>query len=389
MLIVARPSISTYLARTLAELQIPVVLTEEMTVPMRPALKTLTLSEVEANSRHAYRSLLLTNLENALAHLYDVIPYDDRIMKAKIFKDKGAFRRAISKRFPAFFFREFTPAEIQAIDPATLPYPVILKPSVGISSIGVIRISRPEQWQPGVDFLLQDLASYQKNYVASVVEGTTILCESYIEGREFAVDAYYDEAGNPVVLNILEHLFLNAEDTSDRIYLTHRSLMASLLPSIERFLRELGELFDLRRFPFHLEVRQTAAGDLIPIEVNPMRFSGLGTTEIAQYAYGINVYEHFFKQLRPDWKALLDREDDSFYVFLCADVPTEIFRTPGLKIDDRRFAREFSEVLEYRLLDENETSTFAVVFFRTPSLEECRKFLSMDFKQFLTVPQVP
>jgi hypothetical protein len=384
MLIVARPSISTYLARTLSELRLPAVLTEEMTIPMRPAIRILSPSEFSASTRTAYRSLLLTNSENALSHLYDVIPYDDRVMKARLFKDKVAFRRAIARKFPAFFFREFTEAEILKVDPLTLPFPVVLKPAVGISSIGVIRVGSAEEWSSAVTYLLHDLESYRRNYSASVVEGEKLLCETYIEGREFAIDGYFDESGEPVILNVLEHLFLNAQDTSDRIYLTHRSLIASLLEPLEKFLREFGEIFDLKRFPFHLELRQTPSGELIPIEVNPLRFAGMGTTEIAQYAYGINVYESFFRQLRPDWKSLLAREDDSFYVFLCADIPTELFRSPGLQIDDRGFSREFSEVLEYRIQDEQETSTFAVVFFRTPSLDECRKFLAMDFRRFLT-----
>lgn len=386
MLILARPSISTYLARTLYELQVPAVLTESMILPMKPAIKTLALEEFATDSRRAFRSLLLTNSENALSYLYRTIPYDDRILKARIFKDKAAFRRAIAAKFPAFFFREVPTAELQQVNPAELPFPVVLKPTIGISSIGVMRVPSAAEWPQAVQFLLDDLKKYQANYSSNVVEGQTVLIERYIEGRELAIDGYFNSAAEPVVLNLLEHLFLDAGDTSDRIYLTRKSLVQSMTASVMAFLQQFGEIFDLKRFPFHLELRLTPQGELIPIELNPLRFSGLGTTEIAQYAYGINVYEHFFLEKKPNWEAILDRADDSIYTFLCADIPTPLFRKPGLQVRDRELFKEFSEVLEYRLLDEQETSTFAVVFFRSESLDECRKFLAMDFDRFFKLP---
>lgn len=389
MLILARPSISTYLARTLYENHIPAVVTDDLTLPMKPAIQTLTPSQFAQAPKQAYQTLLLTSSENALSFLYQTIPYDDRILKARLFKDKAAFRRAISKKFPNYFFKELQAAELDRLDPSSLPFPVVLKPATGISSIGVIRVGSISEWPAAVKYIQGDLENYQKNYSAAVVESQKVLIERYIEGREFAIDGYYNSEAEPVVLNLLEHLFLNDQDTSDRIYLTRRSLLEAYLPQVETFLKEFGDIFDLKRFPFHLELRLTPQGELIPIELNPLRFSGLGTTEIAQYAYGINVYESFFKQTRPDWRKILDRKDDSVYSFMCADISTQFFRKPGLKVLDRHLFKQFEEVLEYRLLDEVETSTFAVVFFRSADLDEPKRFLAMDFDQFVEPGVLP
>ena len=377
-MILARPSISTYLARTLSELGVLTVVGDDLPVPMRPALRLGTIREFAADPKAAYRSLLLTSSENALSYLYDVIPYDDRVMKARLFKDKAAFRRAIAKKFPAFFFRELRPEELDRVDAASLPYPVILKPSIGISSIGVIRVAQASEWAPAVKFLRGELESYQRNYSRHVVESGQVLIETCIEGPELAIDGYFNGQAEPVVLNLMEHLFSGPGDTSDRLYYTRRSLVEKYLPQVTAFLREFGEVFDLKRFPFHLEVRVSASGELIPIELNPLRFSGLGTTEIAQYAHGVNVYEAFFNETKPDWAGLLAREDDSIYAFLCVDVPTELYRDPKLQISDRGLCRELPEVLEYRILDEQETSTFAVIFIRTESEAECRRLLNLD-----------
>lgn len=385
MLIIAKPTISTYLARTLYENQIPAIAADDLSLPMRPAIQVLSYAQFASDPKAAYQSLLLTNSENALTHLYQIIPYDDRIMKAKLFKDKAAFRRAIARKFPSYFFKEIESSALPTLDPSSFPFPVVIKPSTGISSIGVMRVESLAEWKAACNFLLEDLAKYQSNYSSSVVESQKVLIERYIEGREFAIDGYYNSAAEPVVLNLLEHLFLNERDTSDRIYLTRKSLVQRHLPQIESFLKDFGEIFDLKRFPFHLELRLTPQGELIPIELNPMRFSGLGTTEIAQYAYGINVYESFFHQEKPDWKQILNREDDSIYSFMCADLSSENFRSAGLQVLDRNLFKEFDEVLEYRLLDEEESSTFAVVFFRSTDLEEPKKFLAMNFDQFCRV----
>lgn len=384
MMILAKPSISPYKARTLFELQTPVVFVEEMNVPMRPAIKSLSTKAFKDNPKVAYDSLILTNSENALNFLYQTIPHDSRVLKSRIFKNKAEFRRAIKPLFPKYFFEEFTWESLTRVNLKTIPFPVILKPSVGIASIGVIRVENASEWRAALEYLKNDLAKYQANYSGSVVEAHSFIVEQYITGKEYAVDAYFDQNCEPVILNIFEHLFLDAGDTSDRMYSTRKSIVKELYKPMMEFMRKLGEVFDLRRYPLHLEVRKTPKGDLIPIEINPLRFAGLGTTEIAEYAYGINVYESFFMQKKPDWEQIFKRKDDSIYSFMCADLESEHFKAKGLSINDRALFKEFKEILEYRILDENETSTFAVIFFRSESLKECQKFLKLDLSQFIS-----
>ncbi|MCB9562291.1 MAG: ATP-grasp domain-containing protein [Kofleriaceae bacterium] len=385
MLVLARPSISPYLAKTLFELDEPAVLAEEMPVPMRPALRLEPAQTLLDRPKLAYQSLILTSSENALAFLQHAIPHDDRVLKARLFKDKVAFRRALTKLYPEFTFVESTIGDVGDLDPARLRFPLVLKPAAGISSIGVRRVERAADWAAAVAFLRDDLGRYAANHEAIVVDAHKVIVEEWIPGTELAVDCYFDSAAEPVILNVMEHMFRDAEDTSDLVYYTRRSLVRRHYAQIHEFLVRLGDLFDLKRFPMHVELRLTPHGQLVPIEVNPLRFAGQGTTELAEYAYAINVYKHFLRETRPDWDAILAGPDDSVYSFLCVDVPTAQFRAPGLRIHDRALFKSFGEVLEYRMLDEEETSTFAVIFLRADDLDENRRILAMDPAAFVKV----
>ena len=383
MIILARPSISPYLSKTLFELGEPAILAEEIKVPMRPALRIEPAQTLIDRPKHAYQSLILTSSENALAFLQDTIPHDDRVLKARLFKDKVAFRRSLSKLYPEFLFQETQVGALERLDPQNLSFPLVIKPAAGISSIGVRRVDRAGEWPSAVAFLIEDLATYARNYADVVVDHQKVIIEEWIPGTELAVDCYFDARAEPVILNVMEHMFRDAADTSDLVYYTRRSLIRRHYRAINDFLIRLGDLFDLKRFPMHLELRLTPHGQLLPIEVNPLRFAGLGTTEIAEYAYAINVYKHFFRETRPDWDSILSEKDDSVYTFVCADVPSSKFRDPRLGIDDRRLGHSFGEVLEYRMLDESETSTFAVIFLRSDDLEENRRILHTDLDGFM------
>lgn len=384
MMILARPSISPYLAKTMFELAEPVVLAEDTKVPMRPALRVEPAATLAERPKQAYQSLLLTSSENALAFLNEVVPHDDRVLKARLFKDKAAFRRSLAKLCPGFWFRDTTVDGLLALQPSDLRFPLVIKPAAGISSIGVRRVDGPADWGEAVAFLRHELATYARNYAGAVIDADRVLVEEWIPGTELAIDCYFDGHAEPVILNLMEHMFRDAADTSDLVYYTRRSLVRRHYHAVRELLIRLGDLFDLKRFPMHLELRLTPDGQLLPIEVNPLRFAGMGTTEIAEYAYAINVYRHFFRETAPDWDAILAGQDDSVYTFVCTDVPTDRFRAPELRIDDRRLFQRFGEVLEYRILDEQETSTFAVIFLRSDDLEENRRLLSLDLREFLT-----
>jgi 5-formaminoimidazole-4-carboxamide-1-beta-D-ribofuranosyl 5'-monophosphate synthetase len=52
----------------------------------------------------------------------------------------------------------------------------------------------------------------------NVLNTSNFIIEEFIRGEEYAIDYYYDNNGDAVLLNVLHHLFSSGTDTSDRVY---------------------------------------------------------------------------------------------------------------------------------------------------------------------------
>ena len=110
--------------------------------------------------------------------------------------------------------------------------------------------------------------SRKKFYPEAVVNTSKFIIEEYIQGEEYAVDAYYDKNGNPVILNIFHHPFFNSKDVSDRIYVMSTDIMIKYMAKFAMLLKEIGDKNNIKNFPLHIELRVTEDERIIPIEVN-------------------------------------------------------------------------------------------------------------------------
>jgi len=280
---------------------------------------------------------ILTSLEDALPYLYEnFFQTHKSVQNAKRFKNKFDFRETIKDLHVGHKYKKLTEPTLIFDSKKAM----VAKPISGISSNNV-RVIMPND----------------KNILIEASQENPYLLEDYIVGREIAVDGYYDEYGTPVILNIMEHVFADQSDTSDTVYFTNVKLVEEFL-SISNYLNDLSRLYGvLSNFPFHFEFRINENNKIIPIELNPLRFSGYGTCEIAHYAYNINPYKAFFKDNRPKWREKLKEHliaDTAFYGFYVAK---------SISSHDKLYSM-FDEVLEYRIMPEGTKDAKVIVFFR-------------------------
>jgi hypothetical protein len=384
MILLGNPYVSPLLAATAAVLQIPALKLGDVKLSSTAELNLQT----EQNFFRTFaekRLPLLTNSENSIEALERHVPDHPLVRQAALFKNKAKFRHWLREMYPDFCYRECHMEDLDQLSPGELPFPVIVKPAIGYASLGVYRVNDAEEWTATCSRIKQDMEEARLLYPASVLNASRYLIEEWIEGEEYAIDAYYDADGEPVILNVFKRMFSHQGDTSDRIYYTSKQVISEATEPVVGFLRDLGEKGDFRFFPLHVEVRISAAGRLVPIEVNPLRFAGIGTADLGYYAYGINPYESFFLQRKPDWQRILAESDEHIYSFFCAELPVSLNATKLVGIDEALFRTHFSDILAYRPMYGYDPTTFAVVFYRSDNLEENKRLLLLDLQQFVQI----
>ncbi|MEB2283029.1 ATP-grasp domain-containing protein [Lysinibacillus xylanilyticus] len=385
MIILDRPYVSDLLADTISKNKIPVIKLNEVFIPNESTINLKKVDDLLIELEKG-NSPILFNSENGLNILSKYAPNHYLTTVTDILKNKVTFRKTLSRHYTDFFFTEVSLKELEELDPSALPFPIIVKPVIGYSSIGVHRIDKVEEYKETIKQLKFEMEVTSSEYPIEVINNQSFIIEKLIEGDEYAVDVYFTEDGEPVILNLFKRMFRHEKDMSDRIYYTSKQVIKSL-NKIQEFLRTISSFFALKSAPIHIEIR-IDNDQIVPIEVNPLRFAGIGTNELGVHAYGVNACEYFFKQEKPDWENIVNQMDDSIYSFCCAEIDASIDCKQVVSINHEAFKLNFGEILEYRPMNVNESSTFAVIFHKSPDLNENRRLLNLDLNQYITLKEM-
>ena len=321
--------------------------------------------------------LIYSNSENAISWISDNLPKSNLSAYIRLFKDKVSFRKMLKKLYPDFYYEAVDCNMLHSLNPQNIHFPIVLKPAVGFLSFGVHTIKNAQEWNTVLQTLQKEMEIASSLYPENVINSSKFILEELIEGDEFAIDAYYNRDGDAIILNIFQHPFLDEKDVSDRIYIMSVEIMVKYMAKFAQLLREIGQMNNIRNFPFHIEVRVTKNGQIIPIEVNPMRFAGWCTTDVAKYAWGINVYEYFYNHTRPDWTKILSSATKDIYYFSMAEVPANIAQADIKGFDYGKFLSNYSNILEVRRINPQNNPLFAIIFGSTDNYQEINRILGL------------
>jgi len=388
MIFLEKPYVSNFFKETITANSYPIVNTEtarEFGFGDYPYL--MDQEDVVEAFKSGAEPVLYTTSENAIGWIAENLAFTGLPQKIDLFKDKVKFRQMIKELFPDFYFKGLSRDKLAEFSLDGVPLPFIIKPSIGFFSMGVYKVSDPGEWGKILASIDQDMESQKGLYPEEVLDTSQFILEQCIEGQEFAVDAYFNAAGEPVVLNILEHVFSSAEDVSDRIYMTSRDIIKENLEDFMIFLKDLGRVSGVRNFPVHVELRKDGAGNIIPIEANPMRFGGWCTTgDIGFLAHGFNPYEYYFQQKKPDWEKIISSSPGDLFSIIVLDNSTGLTGDQIADFDYKRVLAGFENPLDLRKIDYNEYPVFGFVFARTKkeNFSELDKILRSNLREFVT-----
>ncbi len=387
MLIIDKPYISNFLIETIKKNKFSVLENDYSKIyknEIGPYL--LTKEDFISKFQESKNPKLYTNSENSIGWISNNLEYSDLPKKINLFKNKTRFRDLTALMYPDFYFKEIQIADIDNINFDELPLPFIIKPSTGFFSMGVYKVNNKVEWEQTKKNILVEIKKTENLYPTEVLDTNTFIIEECIEGEEFAFDAYYDEFGNPVLLNIFKHYFASSNDVSDRVYYTSKGIIEKNYLVFTDFLTKIGELTKVKNFPVHVEVRLNQEGQPIPIEINPLRFGGWCTTaDLTFHAFGFNPYEYFLKSQKPDWKSIIAQTNDSLYSIIVLDNSTGKDTKTIKSFNYDLLSSSFSKILELRKVNYKEYPVFGFLFAETnsDSFSELERISASNLKEYI------
>jgi len=364
MLIIDKPYVSDFLIETIKRNNIPVLETGYSKQYKRDIGPTL-LSEEQfiAKLQNIGYPQIYSNSENAIGWIAKHLSFNKLPQTISLFKDKTKFRELIASIYPDFYFKPIEVHQLDTISITELSFPFIIKPATGFFSMGVYKVNNQAEWEQTKHDILPEIEQVRHLYPAEVLNTNTFIIEEYIEGEEFAFDAYFNEDGQPVLLNTFKHFFASSEDVSDRVYYTSKHIIEDYRALFTDFLKHIGELTSIKNFPVHVEVRINDKGQPIPIEINPLRFGGWCTTaDLTYHAFGFNPYEYYFSSQKPDWESILAKQNDHLYSVIVLDNSTGVDAKQIKSFDYNRLTSQFSNLLELRKVDFKEYPVFGFIY---------------------------
>ena len=383
--LIDKPFVSDFLISTIRNNHFKIVSTEEA----KELISDDSLNWISENKAVSIiakepNTPFYTNSENSLAWIIKNSKISRLPSEIQLFKDKFKFRELVKDLFPDFFYTTVGLDDIQELSLDKINFPFVIKPSLGFFSLGVHIVHNMDEW-----ILVKKELNYknlQSIYPKEVLDISLFIIEEFIVGEEYAVDFYFNDKGEVVILNILHHKFSSGTDVSDRVYSTSKDIIFTYKNDIEIFLKKIGDKTGLRNFPAHVEIRIDSNGNIQPIEMNPLRFGGWCTTaDLSWYAFGLNSYEFFVNNLKPNWDQIFEKRGDKIYSIIILNNNTGYSESKISHFDFNLLEQDLENVLVIRKVDIKKYPLFGFVFTET-SLEnedELNKILISDLRKYV------
>ncbi len=257
---------------------------------------------------------------NGLKHKFPPFDENTRILRdIQRLKDKSHFRDWISQVYDDIWYETVSLNELSNMEYPGRP--CVIQVAVGFGSKGIAIVKNESEWDKAKDNAIISAKKGENIFGKTVVNSDKWVVVEYFTGEEYAVDGFITDKGKPVITGIYQHVFKDANDTSDRVYLTSKSIMESyldkVLDSIKPILKakEAKSLFGTL---FHLEFKDDKENGkhIFPIEWNIFRLGGYGLNKLTKFAFDINPYDYYFKQKEVNWKKILKKSDGKIHYFV-------------------------------------------------------------------------
>ena len=230
----------------------------------------------------------------------------------------------------------------------------------------------------GIEEIKTELSKNSAILSENVLSKSKFILEDYINGEEYAVDMFFDSKGDPHIVNIYYHSIPKYSDYLHMLYYTNKNIFEKVYDKAIEFFNRINKKLHLKNVTLHSEFK--LSDDLIPIEINAMRYGGMGLGNMIYHSLNIDPYKHFQEEQSPDWKEIWKQYPDENFAFLIAYNGTHI-DVNKQKPNFTKLERQFSKILNKTIFNYQKQLAFGVYTLKENS-ENIEKLLQIDFNDF-------
>lgn len=387
MILIDKPYVSDYLIKTIKDFNLQIISTNTAREMINDnSLNWIKESDaieiMENNPKH----ILYSNSENSINWVEQNLVKTKLPERIKLFKDKILFRDLLKDEYPQFYYLGVKYQELRNLDPHELKYPFIIKPAVGFFSIAVHKVNSENEWLSVLDEIDSEMEKLITAYPKEVLDGNNFIIEEIIPGEEYAVDCYFNDDGEVIILNIMKHVFSSEDDVYDRVYSTSKEIIQENYDKIHKYISDIGIKANINNFPAHIELRIDSNNNINAIEVNPMRFGGWCTSaDLSWHAFQINTYDYVVNKKVPNWDKLLKGKEGKKYSLIVLNNSSGIKEEKIKSFDYNLLLKDFSKPLEIRKTNFLKFTIFGFLFLETDEGSEIElgNILNSDLQKYI------
>ena len=347
------------------------------TLPTTEKLSILSASDLaKTDLRFSDEQKVCITSEASLDYLMGCMDDESKINAILKLKDKFLFREILLKIYPNYKFQR---VDVQAIKDLVITEKSVIKPVKGCFGTAVRVIEQTTDFAKLSIDLQEEIQKNGAVFSDNVLSKEDFLVEQFIDGEEYAVDMFYNADGEPCIVNIYHHPMPSNLAYLHIIYYSSKNVFDKIYDKAKYFFTELNKILKVKNFAMHSEFKLNGS-QLIPIEINSMRFGGMGLGNMVFHALGVNPYQYFLEDKEPDWNTIWEgKKNDNFVFFIAYNALNK--STKDHKPDIVKLKQQFTKVLLEKYFDYQKQLAFGV-FCLQETDQNIPKLLKIEFDDY-------
>jgi len=317
--------------------------------------------------------------ETSVPIILEKIKNEERRERFDDIKNKYKCRKLLKSVYPDFYFEDVKLNNLEKIElPVNKKF--IIKPQKGFFGAAVKEIDSTSDLKKIRLGLEADIKKHSQFFSADVFTADDFIIEEFVEGDEYTFDVFYDENAKPVIVNFCGHPESRMKEYFHLLYYTSGDIYERFSDQVIEIFTKFNKSLGIKNLPIHAEFREVN-GKLIPIEWNIPRFGGFGVADLPYHGFGLDPFECFFENIRPDWNEIWTKHKGKYYGWVLCYNGLDLDLEKN-KPDYEKLEKDLGNILYFHKLDYKTNPAFAIAYIERDNKKDLFEVLNLDFRDY-------